>query len=421
MKSRKIIESFLARFLILGFNFGLLIFTTNFWGTEGKGIISLVIADLAIIGFFSNIFTGSSVSYYFSKFQPEQVVVRAYIWSLISGTVFPILLSLLHPIDYLNHLIGLSVSFSLLTTNIQLFVGRQEIGKFNLYSVLQQAVHFVVMLVLIYVFQQKSVETYLLALIICYVLLVITSSIYLLKDFKFSNISLSPNIFQNLFSYGWKSQLSAFLQFLNNRASFYFLEFFRGVSSVGIFGVGVAFSEAIWTVSRSLSVILYSDIVSQDEAGDAIQKTKISLRISFLVSFLFILLILLIPGSLYAAILGEDFGGTRMIILLLSPGILAIAVSNIIGHYFAGVNELKILNIKSVVGLVFTVLASFVAIPRWGILGACIVTSISYLLSSGILFWRFYRVTHFEISDFMLTKNEMQLLLNKIRLRNSAS
>ena len=421
MKSRKIIESFLARFLILGFNFGLLIFSTNFWGTEGRGIISLVIADLAIIGFFSNIFTGSSVSYYFSKFKPEQVVVRAYMWSIISGTVFPVLLSLLHPIDYLNHLIGLSVSFSLLTTNIQLFVGRQEIGKFNLYSVLQQAVHFVVMLVLIYVFQQKSVETYLLALIICYVLLVITSSIYLLKDFKFSNISLSPNIFQNLFSYGWKSQLSAFLQFLNNRASFYFLEFFRGVSSVGIFAVGVAFSEAIWTVSRSLSVILYSDIVSQDGAGDAIQKTKISLRISFLVSFLFILLILLIPGSLYAAILGEDFGGTRMIILLLSPGILAIALSNIVGHYFAGINKLKILNIKSIVGLVFTVLASFVVIPKYGILGACIVTSISYIISSGLLLWRFYRITDFQLTDFLLTKREMQLLLNKLISRNSAN
>ena len=414
MKPKSVLQSFLARFVILGLNFGLLIFTTNMWGTEGKGVIALVIADLAIVGFFSNIFTGSSVSYYSSKFQSEQVVSRAYVWSVVSGILFPVALSLLHPIDYLYYLIVLSVAFSLLTTNINLFIGRQEIGKFNLYSVLQQAVHFASILALIYIFKMESVEVYFIALSACYVILFITSSYYLLKGFRIFNVSYSRNVFRNLFDYGWKSQLSAFLQFLNNRASFYFLEYFRGIASVGVFSVGVAFSEAIWTVSKSLSVILYSDLVSHDNQHDAIEKTKVSLRVSFLISLFFIAVILMIPGSWYAAVLGQDFVGIRKIILLLSPGILTIAVSNIVGHYFAGVNKLRILNIKSLVGLFFTIVASTVVIPRWGIYGACIITTVSYLLSSGLLFWRFYQITEFRFSDFLLTKAELKLLLNKM-------
>ena len=415
MKSRRILESFAARFIILGLNFGLLIFTTNFWGTEGKGTISLVIADLAIIGFFSNIFTGSSVSYYSSKFQAEQVVARAYIWSLISGVIFPVLLSWLHPMDHLAYLIGLSVSFSLLTTNINLFIGRQQIGMFNLFSVLQQAIHLAVMLALIYIFNVRSVEVYFVALIVCYIVLYVASSVLLLRGFKIFNITWSKNIFRNLFDYGWKSQLSAFLQFLNNRASFYFLEYFRGISSVGIFSVGVAFSEAIWTVSKSLSVILYSDLVAKDGSADAIIKTKISLRVSFMVSLLFLIIILLIPADWYAAILGADFVQTKIIILLLAPGILAIAVSNIVGHYFAGINSLRILNIKSAIGLIFTLVTSWLVIPKWGLLGACVVTTLSYLLSSMVLFYRFYEITEFRMSDFILSKSELTVLITKIR------
>jgi len=415
MKSRRILESFAARFIILGLNFGLLIFTTNFWGTEGKGTISLVIADLAIIGFFSNIFTGSSVSYYSSKFQAEQVVARAYIWSLISGVIFPVLLSWLHPMDHLAYLIGLSVSFSLLTTNINLFIGRQQIAMFNLFSVLQQAIHLAVMLALIYIFNVRSVEVYFVALFVCYIILYVASSVLLLRGFKIFNISWSKNIFRNLFDYGWKSQLSAFLQFLNNRASFYFLEYFRGISSVGIFSVGVAFSEAIWTVSKSLSVILYSDLVAKDGSADAIIKTKISLRVSFMVSLLFLIIILLIPADWYAAILGADFVQTKIIILLLAPGILAIAVSNIVGHYFAGINSLRILNIKSAIGLIFTLVTSWLVIPKWGLLGACVVTTLSYLLSSMVLFYRFYEITEFRMSDFILSKSELTVLITKIR------
>ena len=92
MRQQTIIQTFLSRFLILALNFGLVIFTTNFWGSEGKGIISLVIADLAIVGFFTNIFVGSSVTYFAPKLKKEQILLYAYIWSIIAGVAIPIVL-----------------------------------------------------------------------------------------------------------------------------------------------------------------------------------------------------------------------------------------------------------------------------------------------------------------------------------------
>ncbi|MFP7656331.1 MATE family efflux transporter [Chryseobacterium proteolyticum] len=412
-------KTFISRFLILILNFGLVIYTTNMWGSEGKGTISIVIADLTIVGFFCNIFVGSSVTYFASKYKTEQILLYAYLWSVLIGIAVPLIFSIIRPVEYLYYLIGLSVLSSLLAANINLFVGQQNIRMFNLYTILQQVVHIVFIIIIVYLINITSVVSYFIAQLSCFAVLFVTSSFQILGYCKIGRISFSKKIRNKLFDYGWKTQLSAFLQFLNNRLSFYFLEFFKGITSVGVFSIGIAFSEAIWTVSKSLSVVLYSDVVNTSNHNIAIEKTKISLKISFLVTLLFIIIILLLPAQFYVMIFGKDFSETKRITLFLSPGILAIAVSNIIGYYFAGVNKLRILNIKSVIGLIFTIVSSFFIIPRWGITGACIITSVSYCISSGLLFWKFYELTEFHIRDFMISKSEINLLLNKVLRKNN--
>ena len=391
------------------------------WGSEGKGVISIVIADLTIISFFANIFVGSSISYFASKYKTEEILPFAYLWSIVVGFLIPIIIGFYHTIEYSNYLIALSVLSSLLATNINLFVGQKNIPLFNIYTVLQQVCHVVFILIIVYFLKITSVDAYFIAQIICFGVLFVASTIQVLKKCNILEIKFSREVRDKLFDYGWKTQLSAFLQFLNYRLSFYFLEFFKGLTSVGIFSVGIALSEAIWMVNRSLSIVLYADLVNSDNHKEAIEKTKVNLKISFLVTLLFLVIILSIPDNFFSLIFGKDFTQTKEIMFLLSPGILAIAVSNIVGFYFAGINKLKILNIKSLVGLVFTIAASFYVIPRWGIRGACIVTTISYCLSSGLLFWRFYQITEFRFVDFLFSKKEINLLISHFLKTNSST
>ncbi|MGA9211108.1 lipopolysaccharide biosynthesis protein [Kaistella sp.] len=384
------------------------------WGSEGKGAISMVIANSAIVGFFSNILAGSSISYFASKYKTEKVLLYAYLWSIVIGITVPLVFSFYLQGDYLSYLIGISIFSSLLSANINLFIGRKNIQMFNLYTILQQAVHIVFILAIVYLLKITEVTTYFIAQISCYGLLFLISSFHLLSKCDFSDIGFSRIVLKDMFEYGWKSQLSAFIQFLNYRLSFYFLEYFEGLAYVGIFSIGVTFSEAIWTLSRSIAVILYSEVINNESGEKAVEKTKTSLKITFLITLLFMILILLIPAEVYALIFGKDFYQTKEIIFLLFPGIMAIAVSNIIGYYFSGINKLGILNIKSIAGLVITVAFSFYAIPRWGIYGACVVTTVSYCLSSGILFWKFYQTTEFRVKDYLTSRKELNFYFQKL-------
>ncbi|WP_228458367.1 lipopolysaccharide biosynthesis protein [Chryseobacterium hagamense] len=400
--------------MILILNFGLVIYTTNQWGSEGKGTISIMVANLTVISFFANVFVGSSMSYFAKRYRTEEILPFAYLWSVLIGGVVSVVFSFNQAPEYSCYLVILSVLSALLAANVNLFVGQQNIRMFNLYTVLQQVVHIAFIIIIIYLIRITSVEAYFIAQISCFGLLFLVSAIQVLRPCSFKKLSFPKAAGYKLFDYGWKTQVSAFLQFLNYRLSFYFLEYFKGIASVGIFSVGIAFSEAVWTVSRSLSLVLYADVVNNKSPVEAIEKTKVSLKMSFLITLVFIVMMLMIPAQVYAVIFGKDFSRTKEIVLLLSPGILAIAVSNIIGYYFAGINKLRILNVKSLIGLIFTIISSFYVIPRWGISGACIVTSISYCLSSGLLFWQFYKMTEFRIRDYFLSKAEISLLLNKV-------
>lgn len=278
---------------------------------------------------------------------------------------------------------------------------------------LQQLVHIIFIGLLVYGFNQKEVSVYFLAQIGCLALLFITSFFQIIKKCDISEVSFSREVARNMFEYGWKTQLSAFVQFLNYRLSFYFLEYFEGIASVGIFSIGVTFSEAIWTITRSIAVVLYSDVVNSKSREGSIEKTKSSIKLTVILMLGFILGILIIPSEVYVMIFGNEFKDTKEIMLLLSPGIFAIAVSDMVGHYFSGIRELKILNVKSIVGLVVTVVFSFIAIPRWEILGACLATTSSYLVSAFLLFRKFYSTTPFSLKDYMVSKEELQLLKTK--------
>ena len=414
MKQLTVVQTVISRFLILLLSFILVIYSTNMWGSEGKGSISIVIANAAIVGFFSNILAGSSISYFASKYKTEKVLLYAYLWSIIVGITVPIIFSFYFQAEYLFYLIGISVFSSLLSGNINLFIGRKNIQMFNLYTILQQAVHILFIIAFVYLLKITEVTTFFTAQICCYGLLFLISTFQLLSKCNFSDIGFSKLLLKDMLEYGWKSQLSAFIQFLNYRLSFYFLEYFEGIAYVGIFSIGVTFSEAIWTLSRSIAVLLYSDIVNNEHAESAIEKTKKSLKITFLITLLFVIGILIVPSQVYVIIFGKDFHQTKNIILLLSPGIMAIAVSNIVGYYFSAINSLWILNIKSLAGLFITIAFSFYAIPRWGVYGASIVTTVSYCLSSGILFWKFYRTTEFRVEDYMTSRMEINYFVQKL-------
>jgi O-antigen/teichoic acid export membrane protein len=173
-----------------------------------------------------------------------------------------------------------------------------------------------------------------------------------------------------------------------------------------MFHFGNQLSEGTWIVGRSVATIQYARIAN---ANDPVYSARLTLQLAkftFVATLLMILALLCIPNSFYG-LFGVDFINTRLIIALLSVGILSNAVSMMFSHYFAGLGKPVYNMWASLLGLVFTAILGFIFIPRYGLIGAGITASVSYTVMLLFQMVLFFRKTGEKLSSLMLTKSDI--------------
>jgi O-antigen/teichoic acid export membrane protein len=194
-----------------------------------------------------------------------------------------------------------------------------------------------------------------------------------------------------LFKFGFQTQLSEFLQFFNTRLSYYFLVYHAGEAKLGVFSIGVALSEAVLVVARSISMVQYSRILGEGiEKNEAKEVTSEGLKYCLMFTLIVLVVANLLPKEIFMYVFGDEFYEVKRILLWLSPGIFFASISNIIGHYFSAMGSLKILVLKSVIGVIVTFAVSVFAISRWHIDGAILVNLSSNFITFLVL-WLAYR------------------------------
>lgn len=398
-----IVKTVFSKIFLLFTNFFLVFYTAHLWGTAGRGTIALFMADLAMVSIVIDIAAGSSLAYYSSRYKLRQLLPRVYAWSLVSSVLVPAVINIIRPQEYIYILMVVSFALSLMSSSAQVFVGRQQMGRYNVLQTLQPAM--LVFLAVSFCTVRPQVDVYFYALGASYLVLFAVGIVQISRTHEPVTDHAGPIIAQ-LFAYGSMSQMSVFMQFLNYRLTYYFLAAIQNVESVGVFSVGVALAEALWIICRSISVVIFSRSVNTADCAKMEDEAKFALRLSFYASLAASVAVLVIPEGLYTYVFGRDFAQTKTVLCYLLPGILAISASDIAGHYFAAQRQLIILNVKSVAGLALTVLLSVLLIPRYGIVGACVAMSASYIASSLVLLVAFGRQVSLRSADLRFTRKD---------------
>jgi O-antigen/teichoic acid export membrane protein len=202
---------------------------------------------------------------------------------------------------------------------------------------------------------------------------------------------ISKEEFSVMFHYGWRNELSYIFQFLSYRISYFFIYNELSISDLGVFGVIVIFAESIWVASRSISTVLFAKQLDEKGELPGLNRAQKFAKYSFWISLIGILLLLILPDGLIITLFAKEFSSIKLIFSILAPGVLAIAVSNIYGHFFAAENNQSILIKKSIAGFLVAIVLTPLFIYKYGIFGATAAMSISYVVSSGVLLVAFLK------------------------------
>lgn len=397
--------------------FAIVVTAARAFGAEGYGTVVLIVLGIALVQLFSNIVGGSALVYLAPRQNIFNLFVLSYLWGLIVAAVGANLLYLfeLIPPEYRRETLMLSLLSNWITVNMMILLGKEKIRAYNLISVLQTFLVFGSVAVFVHVLNKTHIDYYIYALYIAYVSTFLISLSALRKYVVMTDLSRIGDSIKPIVHYGGLMQLSNILQFFNYRLSYYLLEKFYDKPELGRFAVGVQIAEGVWLIAKSIALIQYSRIANEPDNPEYAKRiTLIFLKITMAATLILFGMLLALPQVVFSFIFGSDFTDTKLVILLLGPGILAVAACQMISHYFSGIGKPGFNTISSAIGFAVVLVAGLLLIPRYGITGAAVATSLSYVSIFLYQFFWFKKISGSKLREMMISAAEIQILRDEI-------
>jgi O-antigen/teichoic acid export membrane protein len=120
--------------------------------------------------------------------------------------------------------------------------------------------------------------------------------------------------------------------------------------------------------------------------------------------------LLLIPDAVYQWLFGAAITGITPILLVMAPGLLAMAASQPLSHFLSGTGGVMQNAWSSGIGAVITLAVGVLAIPVWGLLGAALTSSCAHLVSVLYQWYVFQRATGAEWRALLPASGDRQAL-----------
>ena len=400
--------------LAAALNFLIAIIISQTLGDTGSGTQSLILATITFILIFSEIICGASIIYLAPRHPFKKILVASVVWAGLVAVLMGFGIWLFYPEldhDLIVHVAVLSFISSLSNINFRFLVGKEEIQKAN-YNTLLQPVLLALTLTIYYLILKKTdIYGYVIGLYAAYGGTFLLGVWMLRKEYVQLPNDKDRNygpVLKDLFKYGFLNQTGHFVQFFNLRLSYYLLDTYIGRGEVGVFSRSLSLAEAIWIISNSIALVQYARIANADDRAYAQKLTLDLSKICLLISAVGVAVLCLLPAEFYVFVFGKDFGEMAHLIRILAPGILFYCIFLILGHYYSGIGRYQMNTFAALCGLVVTFVFGFTLIPKYGVTGAAITSTVSYAVNAVFLFVFFVKESHFKGRDFLLTKSEIQ-------------
>jgi O-antigen/teichoic acid export membrane protein len=194
-----------------------------------------------------------------------------------------------------------------------------------------------------------------------------------------------------LIQFAFLAFMTNLIQFLSYKMDIWFVNYFHGKQLTGIYALGVSLAQMVWLLPSAIQSVLYAFISTHTDRQLIIERTiKTTRQIAvYAVSAGitgYLLSIYLVP-----ILFGEEFRESVQCIGFLLIGVVPFCLSMAVSGYFAGTGRVRINLYSAILGFIVCMAADLLLIPGYGILGAAIASSISYISTVTFLLVKFHR------------------------------
>lgn len=280
-----------------------------------------------------------------------------------------------------------------------IYISEEKIYVYNKFFTLSYIIKGIIIIVL---FLANKLN--ILTISILYLALEIMKIILLLKGLKIKyKFQINKNITIEEIKFGLPLYLAGLFIYLNYRADQLMIRNSLGNAQLGIYSISVQLAELAFIFPTSIASAFEGRLYScedKDKKKISAQIVRITVYITCAICIIGILckpLITILYGSEYAA------AGTSMIILLI--GIIFASVGKVAPAYFYTKGKPSIHLIVASIVLAINVSFNFILIPKMGINGAALASTISYIFY-GIIYIIMLRREGISVKQLLMLQKE---------------
>ncbi|MGC9023239.1 MAG: polysaccharide biosynthesis C-terminal domain-containing protein [Chloroflexia bacterium] len=189
-------------------------------------------------------------------------------------------------------------------------------------------------------------------------------------------------------SYGLRGYAGNILAFFNYRLDMLLVNGYLGPAGVGIYSVSVRFAELLWYLPNATSFVLFPRVAaSRPEEARAF--TPRVLRATMVLTSIGALFFALLGRPLILWIYSPVFADAYMPLLLLLPGVVLLGGARVLTNAIAGRGQPHYNSLCFGIGFLLTVALDLLLIPRYGVSGASVASSLAYgaIFASSLFFY----------------------------------
>ena len=229
-----------------------------------------------------------------------------------------------------------------------------------------------------------------------------------------------PLVFKRTVTYGIKGHIGNILQFFNYRLDMFIVNYFLSPTNVGIYSVSVALAELLWYFPNAVGFVIFPKAASTSDE-EMNRFTPNVFQVTLFLTLLGAIGLALIGKLLIELIYSPVFLPAYKPMLALLPGVVLLGGAKVLANEIAGRGYPQLNSINAFIALILTVSFDLILIPKWGVLGASVASSIAYSAIFSVSIGFYLHVSKTSPKSLMYPSvrvlwNELQ---NAIRLRTS--
>ncbi|MBN2070252.1 MAG: oligosaccharide flippase family protein [Candidatus Krumholzibacteriota bacterium] len=383
-------------------------------GPEIRGYYGLTVMAASMIASLGHFGLGTAITYFTGKktYANSDILAFFTLVAFFIGSFFAILMYLIYPhlpniwteISKPVMITGLIAAPFILFHNyfLRFLFALMRVKESNIAKLFLNLSYLILIIILVLI-RGGSLKETILAFTLSTIVASVLSFVFFTGDMR-KGWRINSTMFGPMFNMGARAYMLSVFSFINFRLDLFLIKYFLTASDVSYYSIAVNVSERLWYVPNAIGAVLFPTLLSMNKGSS--EFTAKVCRNNFFIMIVLGVAILISAKFLIVFMYGKEYESVSLALYSILWGIVIFPVYRFLSIDFASKNRLGLSVGASFIGIAVNLAANIYMIPRFGIVGAGISTSLSYSVLSIILMAIFKKENGLPLRDLFIPKRQ---------------